>query len=134
MSLQLFDERYHTQCPFACSEILLRHNADISCFRQALRYIIRNTTLPQRMRASAQLSLAQMHCYTRRTQIRNRCIQGGRGRAVFSDFRMARVSGDVPARSQYTATDEDVVPFQDSSTRGGFAWCAKSKLVDFACR
>ncbi len=60
--------------------------------RQALRYIIRNTTLPQRTRAQAQLQLSQMHCYTRSTQINNRCIAGGKSRGVFSDFRLARVS------------------------------------------
>ncbi|KAI4790578.1 hypothetical protein E4T44_12746 [Aureobasidium sp. EXF-8845] len=59
--------------------------------RQALRYIIRNTLLPQRARAQAQLQLSQMHCYTRPTQIKNRCIAGGKGRGVFRDFRMARV-------------------------------------------
>jgi len=59
--------------------------------RQALRYIIRNTTLDQRTRAQAQLKLATMHCYTRSTQIKNRCIMGGKGRGVLSDFRMARV-------------------------------------------
>lgn len=59
--------------------------------RQALRYIIRNTTLPQRARAQAQLQLSQMHCYTRFTQINNRCIEGGKCRGVLKDFRMARV-------------------------------------------
>ncbi|KAL6712615.1 40S ribosomal protein mrp2, mitochondrial [Coniothyrium glycines] len=58
--------------------------------RQALRYIIRNSTLPQRVRAEAQLQLSQMHCYTRFTQIKNRCIMGGKGRGVFSDFRLGR--------------------------------------------
>ncbi|KAG9523331.1 hypothetical protein KCU61_g1680, partial [Aureobasidium melanogenum] len=58
--------------------------------RQALRYIIRNTLLPQRARAQAQLQLSQMHCYTRPTQIKNRCIAGGKGKGVFRDFRMAR--------------------------------------------
>jgi Ribosomal protein S14p/S29e len=32
-----------------------------------------------------------MHAYTRGTQIKNRCIDGGKGRGVFRDFRMARV-------------------------------------------
>ncbi len=59
--------------------------------RQALRYIIRNTTLPQRTRAVAQLQLTQMHVYTRPTQIRNRCMMSGKGRGVLSDFKMARV-------------------------------------------
>ncbi|KAF1983804.1 glucocorticoid receptor-like (DNA-binding domain) [Aulographum hederae CBS 113979] len=58
--------------------------------RQALRYIIRNTTLPQRVRAQAQLQLSQMHCYTRPSQIKNRCIMGGKGRGIVTDFRMGR--------------------------------------------
>ncbi|KAI4615425.1 uncharacterized protein J4E87_009103 [Alternaria ethzedia] len=65
--------------------------------RQALRYLIRNTTLPQRVRAQAQLQLSQMHCYTRYTQIKNRCIMGGKGRGVFSDFRMGRYQFRVNA-------------------------------------
>ena len=60
--------------------------------RQALRHVVRNTTLPGRMRAQAQLRLAQMHCYTRRTQIRNRCLMGGKTRGILRDFRMSRVS------------------------------------------
>ncbi|KAL8387161.1 hypothetical protein RB595_010114 [Gaeumannomyces hyphopodioides] len=59
--------------------------------RQALRYIIRNTTLPPRMRAEAQLQLTQMHAYTRPTQIRNRCILGGKTRGVLRDFKLTRV-------------------------------------------
>lgn len=59
--------------------------------RQALRYIIRNLILPARTRAQAQLQLSQMHCYTRSTQIRNRCIEGGKGRGVLRDFKMSRV-------------------------------------------
>ncbi|KAF7562367.1 hypothetical protein G7046_g1785 [Stylonectria norvegica] len=71
--------------------------------RQALRYIIRNTTLPPRVRAEAQIQLTQMHCYTRPTQIRNRCIMGGQGRGVLSDFKMTRynfrmeaIAGNLP--------------------------------------
>jgi len=48
------------------------------------------------MRAQAQLELSQMHAYTRPTQIRNRCIDGGKGRGVFRDFHMARVSLHSP--------------------------------------
>ncbi|KAM0323138.1 hypothetical protein ACHAQA_008988 [Verticillium albo-atrum] len=58
--------------------------------RQALRYLIRNTTLPPRVRAEAQLQLTQMHAYTRSTQIRNRCVLGGKSRGVFRDFKMSR--------------------------------------------
>ncbi|KAN0069857.1 hypothetical protein V8E54_012163 [Elaphomyces granulatus] len=64
--------------------------------RQALRYVIRNTALPQRVRAQAQLQLSQMHAYTRSTQIKNRC-------KCFRDFRMARyqfreqaLAGELP--------------------------------------
>ncbi|KAG8167368.1 hypothetical protein KVR01_003057 [Diaporthe batatas] len=71
--------------------------------RQALRYIIRNTTLPARVRAEAQLQLTQMHCYTNPTQIRNRCILGGKGRGILSDFKMSRynfrlqaIAGSLP--------------------------------------
>jgi len=71
--------------------------------RQALRYIIRNTSLPQRIRTQAQLQLAQMHCYTRSTQIKNRCTMGGLARGVLRDFRMARfqfrmnaLEGNIP--------------------------------------
>lgn len=59
--------------------------------RQMLRYLSRNTTLPARVRAAAQLRLSQMHCYTNPTQIRSRCIAGGIARGVFRDFRMGRV-------------------------------------------
>ncbi|KAK7917109.1 ribosomal protein S14p/S29e [Apiospora marii] len=58
--------------------------------RQALRHIIRNTTLPARTRAEAQLQLTQMHCYTRPTQIRGRCLMGGKGRGIFRDFKLSR--------------------------------------------
>ncbi|KAF1809970.1 glucocorticoid receptor-like (DNA-binding domain) [Eremomyces bilateralis CBS 781.70] len=58
--------------------------------RQALRYMIRNTTLSPRTRTIAQLKLTQMHSYTNPTQIKNRCIASGRGRGVMSDFRLAR--------------------------------------------
>ncbi|KAK0632240.1 hypothetical protein B0T14DRAFT_503647 [Immersiella caudata] len=71
--------------------------------RQALRYIIRNETLPARTRAIAQLQLTQMHAYTRPTQIRNRCTMGGKGRGVLRDFKMSRfmfrmnaLSGNIP--------------------------------------
>ena len=71
--------------------------------RQALRYIIRNTTLPGRTRVKAQLQLSQMHAYTRLTQVNNRCIEGGKSRGVFSDFRMARVEEVAPMGCQSCA-------------------------------
>lgn len=53
--------------------------------------MIRNTTLPQRVRAQAQLQLANMHAYTRPTQITNRCVASGRSKAVFRAFRLTKV-------------------------------------------
>ncbi|PKY06588.1 putative 40S ribosomal protein S14 [Aspergillus campestris IBT 28561] len=71
--------------------------------RQALRYAIRNTALPQRVRAQAQLQLSQMHCYTRPTQIKNRCVAGGKARSVIRAFRLGRfqfrmqaLAGELP--------------------------------------
>ncbi|RDA82556.1 hypothetical protein CP532_2937 [Ophiocordyceps camponoti-leonardi (nom. inval.)] len=67
--------------------------------RQALRYIIRNTTLPPRKRAEAQLQLWDMHCYTRSTQIGNRCVMGGKGRGILRDFKMSRTQPCHPCRN-----------------------------------
>ncbi|KAI8249161.1 hypothetical protein K4K53_000294 [Colletotrichum sp. SAR 10_77] len=67
-------------------QVFMEHEPE----RQALRHIIRNATLPPRVRAEAQLQLSQMHSYTRSTQIRNRCILGGKSRGVFRDFKMTR--------------------------------------------
>ncbi|KAK0749235.1 putative mitochondrial 40s ribosomal protein [Schizothecium vesticola] len=58
--------------------------------RQALRYLVRNTTLPARTRVMAQLELTQMHAYTRPTQIKNRCTMGTKGRGILRDFKMSR--------------------------------------------
>jgi ribosomal protein S14 len=76
---------YHVYCSFS------RMAHFFGSIRQALRYVIRNTSLPQRVRAKAQLELSQMHAYTRPTQIKNRCVAGGIARSVFRDFRLARV-------------------------------------------
>lgn len=70
---------------------------------QALRHTVRNTTLPQRTRAQAQLKLSQMHCYTRSTGFKNRCTAGGRGRGIIRafgmfrfNFRLAALEGKLP--------------------------------------
>lgn len=39
-----------------------------------------------------------MHCYTRPTQIRGRCILGGKGRGIFRDFKMSRVCVGCPGK------------------------------------
>lgn len=66
--------------------------------RQALRHMIRNTTLPPRVRAEAQLQLTQMPAYSRPTQIRNRCLLGGKTRGILRDFKLSRVG--FPARTR----------------------------------
>jgi ribosomal protein S14 len=96
--------------------------------RQALRYIIRNTTLPQRVRAQAQLQLSQMHCYTRFTQVKNRCIMGGKGRGVFSDFRLGRVCIAHVFGCEYN-TDLAAVSIPNKRARGKSARSEEGKLV-----
>ena len=61
-------------------------------FRQALRYLVRNTALPTSVRGAAQLQLTRMPTYTRPTQIKNRCIMAGTARGVLRAFRLGRVS------------------------------------------
>lgn len=68
--------------------------ADAEPLRQALRYISRNTTLPPRARAQAQLQLGNMPSNTRINQVKNRCVETARGRGVFRDFRICRVSSN----------------------------------------
>lgn len=73
--------------------------------RQALRYMIRNTKLPESMRKRAVLELSQMSNYTRPTQIKNRCHMGGLSKGVFRAFRIGRVrifSVDVEAGTAVT--------------------------------
>jgi ribosomal protein S14 len=98
---------------------------------QALRYIIRNTTLPPRVRAEAQLQLTQMHSYTRGTQIRNRCIMGGQGRGVLRDFKMTRVRGllDKTNLLGNKTANPVVVPIPYGGHGRKHSWYQESKLV-----
>ncbi|VEU23193.1 DEKNAAC104311 [Brettanomyces naardenensis] len=57
---------------------------------RALKFIARNSALPQRLRLEAQIQLTSMPNYTRSTQIRGRCVDSGRGRGIISDFRLCR--------------------------------------------
>lgn len=86
--------------------------------RQALRHIIQNTTLPPRTRAEAQLQLTQMHCYTRPTQIRGRCILGGKGRGIFRDFKMSRVCAGCPGRGELLANALGAVQLPHAGSGG----------------
>jgi ribosomal protein S14 len=76
---------------FRAPDHLTESSALTLIYRQALRYVIRNTSLPARLRSAAQLELSSMHCYTRPTQIKNRCVMGGTARSVLRAFRMGRV-------------------------------------------
>ncbi len=58
---------------------------------RALKYIARNTTLPQKVRIEAQLQLATMPHYTHLNLVKNRCVQTGKGRGILRDFRLSRV-------------------------------------------
>lgn len=101
------------------------------------------------MRAQAQLQLSQMHCYTRYTQIKNRCIAGGKGRGVLSDFRLGRVCAPTctamrenvtpfsPARettdiARLSLADDtfSIVPIPNQCTRRIPPWCEEGQLVE----
>lgn len=97
--------------------------------RQALRFLARNTSLPQRIRAQAQLQLSQMHCYTRPTQIQNRCVMGGVARGVFRAFRMGRVRCSLAYNTRTTLT-ACTVPISDECISRQPAWRKEGKLVD----
>lgn len=97
--------------------------------RQSLRYIAQNTSLPQRMRAQAQLQLSQMHMYTRSTVIKNRCIMGGRGKGIFGDFRMSRVCRNAIVEAG-SADSIGTVSISIARPRRQHSWCQEGKLVD----
>ncbi|KAK0656780.1 hypothetical protein B0T16DRAFT_400207 [Cercophora newfieldiana] len=107
MSMFIRSKKLDIGC-YVNARVILDHTkrkavAEAEPERQALRYIIRNTSLPARTRAIAQLQLTQMHPYTRPTGIRNRCTMGGRSRGVLRDFKMSRfmfrmhaLAGNIP--------------------------------------
>ena len=69
-----------------------------------------------------------MHCYTRFTQIKNRCIMGGKGRGVFSDFRMGRVR-ICALLEEGTHADLMLVPISIKCARRKSTRCKEGKLV-----
>ncbi|EFX02025.1 mitochondrial 40S ribosomal protein mrp2 [Grosmannia clavigera kw1407] len=85
--------------------------------RQALRHVIRNTTLPARTRAEAQLQLTQLPAYSRPSQIRNRCILGGKTRGILRDFKLSRynfriqaLSGGIPGVRKASLPEDSSFP------------------------
>jgi hypothetical protein len=69
-----------------------------------------------------------MHCYTRFTQIKNRCIMGGKGRGVFSDFRLGRVC-ILHVHKMHRRADELAVPIPNQCARWKSAGCKEGQLV-----
>jgi hypothetical protein len=69
-----------------------------------------------------------MHCYTRFTQVKNRCIMGGKGRGVFSDFRLGRVR-DLDTLGELVETDMSAVPIPNQCAGWELAGCAEGQLV-----
>ncbi|OMJ08624.1 putative 37S ribosomal protein mrp2, mitochondrial [Smittium culicis] len=57
---------------------------------QVYRYMSRNTQLPVRARMMAQLALANTDKNAFPTNVRNRCLETGRGRGIMSDWRLCR--------------------------------------------
>lgn len=57
---------------------------------RALKFIARNSALPQKVRLEAQLQLNALPNYTRANQLRGRCVDSGRGKGVIRDFRLCR--------------------------------------------
>lgn len=109
--------------------------------RQALRHIVRNTTLSQRTRAEAHLQLMQLPTYSRPTQIRNRCLMGGEGRGVLRDFKLSRVSfrrckskreRAAAQRMEQALTNPVQLPF--ASTGRKPAGCEEGQLVESQTR
>jgi small subunit ribosomal protein S14 len=59
--------------------------------RAELKKIIYNTTLSMEERFKAQLELAKLPRNSSATRYRNRCELTGRGRAVYSKFKLSRI-------------------------------------------
>ncbi|KAG9292031.1 hypothetical protein G9A89_017930 [Geosiphon pyriformis] len=71
--------------------------------RNVYRYLLRNETLPSRIRQQAQLALNAFPRYARPTTVKNRCIETGRGRGVFREYKLCRfrfrlnaLAGELP--------------------------------------
>lgn len=70
-----------------------------------------------------------MHCYTRSTQINNRCIDGGKSRGVLKDFRMSRVRAHAGSCDFHIFLTVRIVPIPDACAGGEYSWGEESELV-----
>ncbi|TPX48101.1 hypothetical protein SeMB42_g02407 [Synchytrium endobioticum] len=71
--------------------------------RQALRAIVRDTSLPMAARFRAQLDLNRMPRYTRPCSIHGRCPESGTARGLIVEHKLSRIlfreralGGDIP--------------------------------------
>jgi len=78
--------------------------ADHEIIRRAYLYIARNESLPPQARHQAQLQLNSFDRYTRPTNVKNRCIESGRGRGIIGEFGLSRVCLVI-----YSLTDTPLV-------------------------
>ena len=69
--------------------------------RRAYKYIARNTTLPSRIRHMPQLELNAFPARARPTAVKERCIETGRGRGIFTEFGLCRVCVISATLTQY---------------------------------
>lgn len=65
--------------------------ANAEPLRMALRYIIKNESLPQKTRFLAQFKLGEMPAATSSNRIARRCILSGRGRSIIGEFNLSRI-------------------------------------------
>ncbi|PWN37479.1 uncharacterized protein FA14DRAFT_117951 [Meira miltonrushii] len=67
--------------------------------RRAFKYVARNTTLPFRVRHQAQLQLNQFPTSSRPVEVKERCIETGRGRGILTEFGLCRYQFRLKARA-----------------------------------
>jgi ribosomal protein S14 len=60
--------------------------------RKQLKSIFYNTNLPNEIRQEAQAQLNALPRNSSSVRVRNRCVYTGRGRAVYQDFKMSRIT------------------------------------------
>jgi len=101
MGLFFFSFVYFLQ---SSRDIAARHTVHSNeLLRRAYKYIARNTTLPSRVRHMAQLELNSFPAKSRPDFVKDRCVDTGRGRGIFTEFGLCRyqfrrraVHGEVP--------------------------------------
>lgn len=104
------------------------HKAEV--VRRAYLAVARNETLSAQVRYQAQLQLNNMHPDTRPTQVKNRCIESGRGRGIIGEFGLSRVRS-CSLIAVYSHLASVSIPLEGAGWR--IARSRKSDLVDCCC-